>query len=261
MARRAWPWSSWSPGPDVDHVVGRRPVLEALRAGSVREVLLAAGSRPTAGLRDLLDAADSAGVPVRLVGPEVVEELARGARHQGVAARVRLPRPLSEQALSRREWAHEALVLILDGVTDPHNVGALARTSEAAGADALVLRRRRGAGLSSAAVRASAGALLHLPVVEVANVVRAIERLRDRGFWVIGLDAAAETVLYDRRPPPGPVAVVVGSEGHGVSRLAREACDDLVAIPLRGKVSSLNVSVAAGIALFEFIRPRPGKES
>jgi 23S rRNA (guanosine2251-2'-O)-methyltransferase len=245
----------------VDHVVGRRPVLEALRAGAAREVLLAAGSRPTAGLRDLLDAADSARVPVRRVGPEVVDELARGARHQGVAALVRLPRPLEEQVLSRRRWANDALVLILDGVTDPHNVGALARTSEAAGAAALVLRRRRGAGLFSAAVRASAGALLHLPVVEVANVARAIERLQDRGFWVVALDAGAETGLFDQRPPPGPVAVVVGSEGRGVSRLAREACDDLVAIPLRGKVSSLNVSVAAGIALFELVRLRPGKES
>jgi 23S rRNA (guanosine2251-2'-O)-methyltransferase len=212
-------------------------------------------------LRDLLDAADSARVPVRRVAPEVVDELAHGVRHQGVAARVRLPPPLTEQVLSRRRWANDALVLILDGVTDPHNVGALARTSEAAGAAALVLRRRRGARLNSAAVRASAGALLHLPVVEVANVVRAIERLRDRGFWVVALDAGAETVLFDQRPPPGPVAVVVGSEGHGVSRLARETCDDLVAIPLRGKVSSLNVSVAAGIALFELVRLRPGKES
>jgi 23S rRNA (guanosine2251-2'-O)-methyltransferase len=245
----------------VDHVVGRRPVLEALRAGAAREVLLAAGARSTAGLRDLLDAADSARVPVRRVAPEVVDELAHGVRHQGVAARVRLPPPLTEQVLSRRRWANDALVLILDGVTDPHNVGALARTSEAAGAAALVLRRRRGARLNSAAVRASAGALLHLPVVEVANVVRAIERLRDRGFWVVALDAGAETVLFDQRPPPGPVAVVVGSEGHGVSRLARETCDGLVAIPLRGKVSSLNVSVAAGIALFELVRLRPGKES
>jgi 23S rRNA (guanosine2251-2'-O)-methyltransferase len=245
----------------VEHVVGRRPVLEALRAGAAREVLLATGSRSTAGLRDLLEAADAAGVHVRRVAPEVVDELAHGARHQGVAARIRLPRPLTEQVLSRRRWAGDALVLILDGVTDPQNVGALARTSEAAGAAALVLRRRRGAGLSSVAVRASAGALLHLPVIEVANLVRAIERLRDRGFWVVALDAGAEKVLFDHRPPPGPVAVVVGSEGQGVSRLAREACDDLVAIPLRGRVTSLNVSVAAGIALFELIRLRQRKES
>jgi 23S rRNA (guanosine2251-2'-O)-methyltransferase len=243
----------------MDAVIGRRPVLEALRAGAATEVLVAEGARSTEGLRAILGQARAGGVPVRRVPLDLVEREARGARHQGVAARVRVPPPLSETELSRRRWADDALVLVLDGVTDPHNLGALARTAEAAGASALIVRRRRGARPTLAAIRASAGALLHLPVVEVANVTRSLERLRDRGFWIAGLDASASTDLADSQPPPGPMALVVGSEGEGLTRLVREACDELAAIPLRGRVASLNVSVAAGIALFALVGRRgPG---
>ncbi|HEX2025791.1 MAG TPA: 23S rRNA (guanosine(2251)-2'-O)-methyltransferase RlmB [Actinomycetota bacterium] len=232
--------------------MGRRPVLEAVRAGAATEVLVARGARRTAGLRELLDAASDTGVPVRPVPAERIDDLAGGTRHQGVAARIRLPRTVGEQELSRRRWAEGAVVAVLDGVSDPHNVGAVARSAEAAGAGAIVVRRRRGAGIEAAAVRASAGALLHLPVVEVPNIPRSIERLRDRGFWVVGLDAAAELDLFEHRPPVGPVAVVLGSEGSGLSRLVAEACDERVRIPIRGRVGSLNVSVAAGLALFRY---------
>lgn len=234
----------------MDGIAGRRPVLEAVRSGAAREVLVAEGARPTSGLREILDAARRARVPVHRVSVERVAAVAPDTRHQGVAARVRPPRTLAESELSRWQWVEDAVVLALEGVTDPHNVGALARTAEAAGAAALILRRRRGADLTPAAVRASAGALLHLPVARVANLSRTLERLRDRGFWVVGLDAQADRSLDELGPPPGPLALVVGSEGEGLSRLVREACDELVAIPLRGRVASLNVSVAAGIALF-----------
>jgi 23S rRNA (guanosine2251-2'-O)-methyltransferase len=234
----------------MEAVAGRRPVLEAVRSGAASEVLVAEGSRSTPGLRDILEAARTAGVPVRRVPADRVAAVAPDARHQGVAARVRSPRTLSESEVARWRWPDDATVVVLDGVTDPHNVGALARTAEAAGASALVLRRRRGAELTSAAVRASAGALLHLPVARVANLPRILELLRDRGFWVMGLDGSAELALDEVRPPPGPVAVVVGSEEEGLSRLVRETCDELVAIPLRGRVASLNVSVAAGVVLF-----------
>jgi 23S rRNA (guanosine2251-2'-O)-methyltransferase len=234
----------------MEAVAGRRSVLEAVRAGAASEVLVAEGSRSTPGLRDILEAARTAGVPVHRVPTDRVAALAPDVRHQGVAARVRMPRTLSEGEVARWRWPEDATVVVLDGVSDPHNVGALARTAEAAGASALVLRRRRGAELTTGAVRASAGALLHLPVARVANLPRILEVLRDRGFWVVGLDAAGEVALADLRPPPGPVAVVVGSEGEGLSRLVRESCDELVAIPLRGRVASLNVSVAAGVFLF-----------
>jgi 23S rRNA (guanosine2251-2'-O)-methyltransferase len=218
-------------------------------------VLVARGARATSGLREILDAAGAAGVPVRRVPVDRVAAAAPGTSHQGVAARVRPPRTLTEAELSRWRWPDEAVVLVLDGVTDPHNVGALARTAEATGASAMILRRRRGAELTPTAIRSSAGALLHLPVARVPNLPRALERLRDRGFWVVGLAAGADIELGQVRPPPGPLALVVGSEGEGLSRLVRAACDEVVAIPLRGRVSSLNVSVAAGVAMFAFMRP------
>jgi 23S rRNA (guanosine2251-2'-O)-methyltransferase len=234
-------------------VVGKRPVLEAVRAGSAREVLLVHGTRPTPGLRELLRAAGDAGVPVTEVSRGRVEGLARGTRHQGVAARLRpQARELTEADLGRREWPEDAVVLVLDGVTDPHNLGACARTAEAAGVAALVVRRRRGAPLSAAAVAASAGALAHLPVARVTNLARSLELLKEAGFWVVGLDGGAPGTVLDSAPPSGRLALVLGSEGRGLSRLVAERCDELLAIPMRGRVGSLNVSVAAGVALFGY---------
>lgn len=231
-------------------VVGRRPALEAVRSGAAVELVVATGSRRTSGLRELLEAAQEAGVTVRRAPAAEVAALAGGARDQGVAARIRGPRPLTEADLATRPWGRQDVVVVLDGVTDPRNLGGIARTAEAAGAGALVLRRRRGATLTPVAIRASAGALLHLPVAEVANVARALRRLKDAGFWAIGLDETAETSIGEARPPDGPLALVLGSEGEGLSRLVRDACDELVSIPMAGSVASLNVAVAAGVALY-----------
>jgi len=236
-------------------VVGRRPALEAVRAGAAIEVLVADRARPTPGLRALLDAARSAAVPVRSVPAEEVAELAGGARAQGVAVRVREPEALTEGDLARRPWGEDDVVLVLDGISDPRNLGSIARTAEAAGAAALVLRRRRGAGPTPVAVRASAGALFHLPVAEVANLARALVRLKEAGFWVAGLEARAGARIGEARRPPGRLALVLGSEGEGLTRLVGEACDELLAIPMRGRVASLNVSVAAGIALYAYALP------
>ncbi len=230
--------------------------MEAIRAGLAREVLVAEGARGTEGLREVLQAADAAGVPVRRVDVGEVERLAGEGRHQGVAARVRLPLALDEAALAHREWPADAVVLVLDGVSDPHNLGACARTAEASGASALVVRTHRGAGLTPGAVKASAGALLHLPVARVANIARALGRLRDAGFWIAGLEEEAPSLVGEAEPPPGRIALVVGSEGEGLSRLVREACDELLAIPLQGRVGSLNVSVAAGVGLFTYAARR-----
>jgi 23S rRNA (guanosine2251-2'-O)-methyltransferase len=238
-------------------VVGRRPALEAVRSGSAVEVLVAPGSRQTPGLRELLEAAGRAGTPVRQVSTERVEDLAGGVRHQGVAARVRLPSPLSERDLGSRPWGSDDVVLVLDGVTDPRNLGAVARTAEGAGAAAMVVRRARGGALGPTAMKASSGALLHLPVAEVPNLPRALEHLQGAGFWVVGLDAEAENRVGESRRPPGRLALVAGSEGEGLSRLVRRTCDELVSIPMRGRVPSLNVSVAAGVALFVYASPAP----
>ena len=239
-------------------IVGRRPAIEAVRSGRATELLVADNARSTDGLREVAEVAGSSGVPVLIVDEDRIESLAAGERHQGVAARVTLPRALNERQLGTRNWSEEAVVVVLDGVTDPHNVGAVARSAEAAGAEALILRRRRSGSMGPAAVRSSAGALLHLPAAEVANLPRALSALKEQGFWVVGLDAdASSTVEGDR--PAGRLAMVLGSEGEGLSRLVAQTCDELLAIPLRGAVGSLNVSVAAGVALFTYAIRGKGK--
>lgn len=237
-------------------VAGRRPVAEALDAGAITELLVADGARPGGELDRLLAAARSAQVPVRRVPRQRLESLAGDVAHQGVAALVRPHRELTEADLGSPRWGPDDLVVVLDGVSDPRNLGAVARTAEAAGAAALVVRRRRGAGITTVAVKASAGALLHLPVARVANVARSLARLREAGFWLTGLDVSGERRVGEAAPPPGRLALVLGDEGTGLSRLVREACDELVAIPLRGRVASLNVAVAAGVGLFAYAARR-----
>jgi 23S rRNA (guanosine2251-2'-O)-methyltransferase len=237
-------------------VPGRRPALEAVRAGAAREVLVSDEARSTAGLREVVEAAGVAGVPVRRVPSDAIDDLVGDDGHQGVLARVRPPVELSEGQLAAMRWDADALVVVLDGVTDPGNLGAVARTAEAAGAAALVVRRRRGAGVTAVSLRASAGALLHLPLAVVPNVPRILQRLQEHGFWVAGLDERGPSSVGESRPPPGRVAVVLGGEGAGLSRLARDRCDEVLRIPMRGRVPSLNVSVAAGVALFGYALPR-----
>jgi 23S rRNA (guanosine2251-2'-O)-methyltransferase len=222
-----------------------------VRSGRAIEVLVAEGARSTPALREVVEAAGASSVQVTTVPIERIEAIADDALHQGVAARVRIAPRLSETDIAARDWALDSIVVVIDGVTDPHNLGALARTAEAAGAEALLTRRHRAAPVGKVAVKASAGALIHLPIAEVANLPRAIGLLKDAGFWVVGLDASGTTSVYDD-PPDGRLALVLGAEGEGLSRLVRESCDDLLAIPLHGRVESLNVSVAAGVALFSY---------
>jgi 23S rRNA (guanosine2251-2'-O)-methyltransferase len=175
--------------------------------------------------------------------------------HRGVVVRARLPAPLTERELAAFPFAEDAVVVVLDGVRDPQNLGAAARCAEAAGAAMLVTRERRAAGVTPAAVRASAGALLHLPHARVANIPRALERLRELGFTVIGLEGSAPRSVYGEPCPPGRVALVLGSEDRGLSRLSRETCDLLVALPMLGRVGSLNASAALAAALYAYVLP------
>jgi 23S rRNA (guanosine2251-2'-O)-methyltransferase len=231
-----------------------------VRSGRAIEVLVAEGARSTSALREVVEAAGASGVPVETVASERIESLADGAVHQGVAARVHAVPRLSEAELSSRSWDPNGIVVAIDGVTDPQNLGALARTAEAAGAEALVTRRHRSAHIGRVAVKASAGALVHMPVAEVANLPRALGLLKKAGFWVVGLDASAKSSIFDDEPPSGPLALVLGAEGEGLSRLVRGSCDELLSIPLRGRVQSLNVAVAAGVALFSYAVRGSGKK-
>lgn len=231
-------------------------MLEAIRARRARRVMAAFGAQETEGLRALIDEAARAGVPLERVKREAVEVLGLH-NHQGVAAYVSIPPELDEQGLASRSFSEDAIAVVLDGVTDPQNFGACARSAEAAGAAVLVVRRKRAAPLTPAAVKASAGALLHLPVARVANLTQAVGRLKEKGFTVVGLDEDA-TEGIDAVPPPRPIALVVGSEGSGLSRLVKESCDLLVSIPMAGKTASLNASAALAVALFAYARRAPG---
>jgi 23S rRNA (guanosine2251-2'-O)-methyltransferase len=249
------------PRPDQAVVAGRRAVTEAIRGGDALEVLMVASPKATQGLRAVLEAARTAQVPVHTSPRAKLDQLA--ADHQGVVARIRVRAPddpdpsreLTERELAGYPFAPDAIVVILDGITDPQNLGAAARSAEAAGAVMLVSRTRRAAEVTSAAVRASAGALIHLPHARVANIARAIERLQDAGFWVVGLDGEAEVTIYDDPCPPGRVAIVVGSEGQGMARLTRERCDALVSLPMAGRVGSLNASASLAATLYGFVLP------
>ena len=242
-----------------DVVAGRRAALEAVRSGRASEVLVASGSHHTPGLRDLLEAAREAGVPVRSAPRDDLDRLAPD--HHGVVARAETPRELTERDLSTWAFEEDPIVVVLDGVTDPQNLGAAARSAEAAGAAMLVTRVRRSAPVSAAAVRASAGALLHLPHARVANVTRALGRLQEAGFFVVGLDGAAPSSVYDEPCPSGRIALVLGGEGGGLSRLVRDRCDALVALPMVGRVSSLNASAALAAVLYAYVVPsrRPSR--
>jgi 23S rRNA (guanosine2251-2'-O)-methyltransferase len=236
-------------------VVGRRSVAEAIVAGRALEVRIAASARKTPGLRSLADAAAAAGVAVREVPRAELDSLADD--HHGVLAFVTSSRSedLGERDLAAWPFDDDALVVVLDGLNDPQNLGAAARSAEAAGAAMLVSRVRRAAAVTPAAIAASAGALLHLPHARVANVARAIGRLREAGFTVVGLDDAAPVSIYAERPPAGRIAVVIGSEGSGMSRLVREACDVVVSIPMAGRVGSLNAAASLTAALYAYVLP------
>ena len=259
--RRRPPRASPRPpsAPSDAVVAGRRAVTEAIRAGAAKEVLITESPKTTSGLRELLDAAAAAQVPVHTVPRAKLDALAPD--HQGVVARVRdeagiaAARELSDRDLDAYGFADDAIVVILDGITDPQNLGAAARSAEGAGVAMLVTRTRRAAEVTSAAVRASAGALLHLPHARVVNIARTIQQLQEMGFWVVGLDGEAGTSIYDEPCPPGRIALVIGGEGEGMARLTRERCDALVALPMRGRVGSLNASASLAAALYGFVLP------
>lgn len=231
-------------------IPGRGPVTEALRAGRrLQEVVV--DVRSGDALDALAAAASTAGVRVRRADRAALDELSGGVLHQGVVA-------IAEAFRYTRmaDFASTNLVVVLDGVTDPQNLGAIARSAEAAGAGGLVLRERRGAHVTPAAEKASAGALSWLPVAMVPNVVRAIAELAERGFWSVGLAGEAEATLWDAPLLDGPCAVVIGGEGSGLSRLVRERVDALIRIPMAGSMGSLNASAASAVALFEVVRRR-----
>ncbi|HYW43593.1 MAG TPA: 23S rRNA (guanosine(2251)-2'-O)-methyltransferase RlmB [Bryobacteraceae bacterium] len=225
---------------------GIHPVAEALRARHPLERVLVAQGAGGPRVQEIIDMARRASVPVRFEARAALDRLAGTAAHQGVVAlgAAKKYADLDVAAASR-------LVVVLDGVEDPHNLGAIIRTAHAAGAGAVVIPERRAAGITDVVAKAAAGALEHLPVVRVVNVNRTLEELKERGFWIYGLDERGPED-YDKIAYASPAALVLGGEGKGLHEQVKKHCDVLVRIPLAGKISSLNVSVAAGVVLFEW---------
>ena len=236
-------------------IYGIHPVIEALRAKRV--TALRVSFRSDDRLNDVVRLAEQQGIPVRRAKVDELDRFAKGGAHQGVVADVHDAVHLSvEDLVTGAKGA--PLIVVLDQIEDPHNVGAILRTVDAAGADGVVRQSRHAAPLDGAAGKASAGAVAHVRIAEVVNIARAIEDLKQVGVWSDGLAGDAPK-RYDEVDLTQPTAIVVGAEGTGLRRLVRERCDWVASIPMQGHVHSLNVSVAAGIALFEALRQRRSK--
>lgn len=239
-------------------VYGINPVLEALKAGRVRRLRLA--TRGDRRIDEVLSLAREAGVPVERVEAQALDRATRGGVHQGVAADLEASRDYSIEELVAGAAPAPPLLVVLDSIEDPHNVGAILRTADAAGCHGVIRQARHAATLDGAAAKASAGAVAHVRIATVVNIARAVEELKALNVWTLGLDGQASASYYEADLTL-PTAIVLGSEGSGLRRLVKERCDRLVSIPMRGTVSSLNVSVAAAIALFEAVRQRRGGDA
>ncbi|WP_300619147.1 23S rRNA (guanosine(2251)-2'-O)-methyltransferase RlmB [Dokdonella sp.] len=242
-------------------LIGIHAVEAALNhdVGNLVELYIESGSHNTR-LKELGERARELGVKPHARDRAALDRMTGGARHQGVVARYNAPPPLAESALPElaENAGRDALFLVLDGVTDPHNFGACLRSAEAAGVTAVIVPKDRAVGVTPTVRRASAGAADRVPIVSATNLARALKALKDAGVWMAGLAGDATQSLYDV-DLDGPVALVLGSEGEGMRRLTRENCDFIAKIPMRGDVESLNVSVSTGIVLFEALRQRGAK--
>jgi len=241
-------------------VFGFHAVLSRVRAdpSSVLEIFLDE-TRNDARARDLATAAERAGVKLMRVPTKRLDGFYGGGRHQGVVARVEVKSAADTVGELLENLKVPPLLLVLDGVTDPHNLGACLRVANAAGAHAVIAPRDRAAGITPAVSKVASGAAEATPYIMVTNLARTLAEIKERNVWVIGADERAEKTLYDADLPDA-IAWVLGAEGEGMRRLTRESCDLLVRIPMLGEVASLNVSVSAGVCLFESVRRRTGKD-
>ena len=246
------------PDGEADGIIeGRNAVIEALRAGTPVDKIFLARGETDAALAHIAAAARDRGVVVVECDRRKLDFMSRTHAHQGVIAQaaVREYASVDDILNAAREKGEPPLVVVCDELSDPHNLGAVIRTAECAGAHGVIIPKRRSAGLTAVVAKTSAGAVSHLPVARVPNLTACLKELKEEGLWVFGADAAGDRILYEA-DLKGPAAIVIGSEGDGMSRLVREQCDFLVSIPMRGQLNSLNASAAAAIVLYEAVRQR-----
>ena len=238
-------------------IEGRNAVIEALRAGTTIDKIYIARGETDAALGHIASAAREKGVVVVEADRRKLDGMSRTKSHQGVVAiaAVREYADVDDILAAARERGEAPLIVVCDELSDPHNLGAVIRTAECAGAHGVIIPKRRSAGLTAIVAKTSAGAVSYLPVARVPNLTAALKELKGQGLWVFGADAGGGTSLYEA-DLKGPAAIVIGSEGDGMGRLVRESCDFLVSIPMKGSISSLNASAAAAILLYEAVRQR-----
>jgi len=242
----------------MDKLTGIHAVKEALEAQRPIDRITIAKGRQDTRIEEIVQLARQRSIPVRFEDRKQLDRLANSKDHQGVVALAAArAAAILEEILTNANQARGqiGLIILLDGIEDPHNLGAIVRTALAAGAYGVVIPERRAVGLTDTVARASAGALAHLPVVKVTNLARAMEELKEAGYWLVGLDERADKT-YTEVDYTSPVGIVLGSEGQGLHELTRKRCDFVVSLPTTGPVKSLNVSVAAGVVLFEAVRQR-----
>lgn len=243
---------------EKDIIAGRNPVMEAIKADRAIESVLIAKGELSGSIRVIIAQAKERKIPVKEVDSRKLDAMCGGASHQGIAA-VAAAKAYStvEDMLKLAEQKNEPpFLIILDGIEDPHNLGAIIRTAECAGAHGVIVPMRRAAGLTYIVGKASAGAYEYMPVARVTNLAQLIDELKEKGLWIYGADMNGQS--YCSGNLTGAAALVIGSEGRGLSRLIRQKCDVVLSLPMCGKITSLNASVAAGVLMYEFTRQRLG---
>lgn len=238
-------------------IIGRNPILEALKSGRTIDKLYIRKGAPEPTITKIVGMAKRAGIPVTEADRQRLDSLAMGGNHQGVVATIGLYRyvTISDILQKAADKGEAPFVVLCDRICDPHNLGAILRSANAAGAHGVVITKHDGVGVNATVDKVSAGAASFTPVARVGNLSAAILELQEAGLWVTGADGKGETSLFEA-DFSGPVAIVIGNEGEGISRLVREKCDFLVKIPMRGQTESLNASVAAALFMFEVARKR-----
>lgn len=239
-----------------DIIAGRNPVTEALKSGRAIERLLISKGEMSGAVKVIVAMAKERNIPIKEADPKKLDFMCGSANHQGVIAVAAVKEYVSVDEILRiaEDRGEKPFIIILDNIEDPHNLGAIIRTAECAGAHGVIIPKRRAAGLTYSVGKASAGAYEYMPVARVTNIPTAIDELKEKGLWVYGADMDGET--YCSSDLKGAAALVIGSEGKGLQRLVKDKCDIILSLPMLGKINSLNASVAAGVLMYEFTRQR-----
>lgn len=241
----------------MDNIAGRNPVMEALKSGREIDKILIAKGTEGGSLIKIIGKAKDRGIPIQYVERQKLNEMSSSDVHQGIIATVAAyeyceVEDILENAKSK---GRDPFLLILDEIMDPHNLGSMMRTADAVGVDGIIIPKRRSVGLTSTVAKSSAGAIEYVPVAKVSNIAQTIDKIKDMGIWVAGADMSGSKEHYNM-DLEGPLALVIGNEGEGISRLIKEKCDFLIKLPMVGQVSSLNASVAAAVLMYEVFRQR-----